>query len=76
MAKGGNGLQFAILEWKGIFRLVSFRYYMLLEAFFFLTRFLFLKVIDFELPITVKLVVVDADPGLRGDTAQGILCLF
>nr|GLL36789.1 uncharacterized protein LOC109182012 [Ipomoea trifida] len=29
------------------------------------------KVIDFELPITVKLTVVDADPGLRGDTAQG-----
>ncbi|KDP21869.1 hypothetical protein JCGZ_00656 [Jatropha curcas] len=29
------------------------------------------KVIDFELPITVKLTVVDADPGLKGDTAQG-----
>nr|GMD39996.1 elongation factor P [Ipomoea batatas]GMD43177.1 elongation factor P [Ipomoea batatas]GMD43260.1 elongation factor P [Ipomoea batatas] len=29
------------------------------------------KVIDFELPITVKLTVVDVDPGLRGDTAQG-----
>ncbi|XP_057971972.1 uncharacterized protein LOC131160368 [Malania oleifera] len=29
------------------------------------------KVIDFELPITVKLTVVDVDPGLKGDTAQG-----
>ncbi|KAJ9179662.1 hypothetical protein P3X46_008008 [Hevea brasiliensis] len=29
------------------------------------------KVIDFELPITVKLTVVGADPGLKGDTAQG-----
>lgn len=29
------------------------------------------KVIDFELPITVKLTVVSADPGLKGDTAQG-----
>ncbi|XP_021893824.1 uncharacterized protein LOC110811594 [Carica papaya] len=29
------------------------------------------KVIDFELPITVQLTVVDVDPGLRGDTAQG-----
>ncbi|KAK8556087.1 hypothetical protein V6N13_070156 [Hibiscus sabdariffa] len=29
------------------------------------------KVIDFELPITVKLTVVDVDPGLKGDTASG-----
>ncbi|KAI4353547.1 hypothetical protein L6164_002488 [Bauhinia variegata] len=29
------------------------------------------KVIDFELPITVKLTVVDVDPGVRGDTVQG-----
>ncbi|WCJ27842.1 Elongation factor P [Euphorbia peplus] len=29
------------------------------------------KVIDFELPTTVQLTVVDADPGLKGDTAQG-----
>ncbi|KAK7294867.1 hypothetical protein RJT34_17764 [Clitoria ternatea] len=29
------------------------------------------KVIDVELPITVKLTVVDVDPGLKGDTAQG-----
>ncbi|KAL1193799.1 hypothetical protein V5N11_031928 [Cardamine amara subsp. amara] len=29
------------------------------------------KVIDFDLPITVKLKIVDVDPGLRGDTAQG-----
>ncbi|KAE8099018.1 hypothetical protein FH972_017035 [Carpinus fangiana] len=29
------------------------------------------KVIDFELPITVKLTVVDVDPGLKGDTTQG-----
>ncbi|XP_028055080.1 uncharacterized protein LOC114259266 isoform X2 [Camellia sinensis] len=29
------------------------------------------KVIDFELPITVKLTVVEVDPGLKGDTAQG-----
>ncbi|KAJ0088710.1 hypothetical protein Patl1_31549 [Pistacia atlantica] len=29
------------------------------------------KVIDFELPITVKLTVADVDPGLKGDTAQG-----
>lgn len=32
---------------------------------------MFLQVIDFELPITVQLTVVDADPGLKGDTAQG-----
>ncbi|KAB5561806.1 hypothetical protein DKX38_006763 [Salix brachista] len=29
------------------------------------------KVIDFELPVTVRLTVVDVDPGLKGDTAQG-----
>lgn len=29
------------------------------------------QVIDFELPITVQLKIVDVDPGLRGDTAQG-----
>ncbi|KAK9289850.1 hypothetical protein L1049_008010 [Liquidambar formosana] len=29
------------------------------------------KVIDFDLPITVQLTVVDVDPGLKGDTAQG-----
>ncbi|OWM81625.1 hypothetical protein CDL15_Pgr007663 [Punica granatum] len=29
------------------------------------------KVIDFELPITVQLTIVDVDPGLKGDTAQG-----
>uniref|UniRef100_A0A2N9HW29 Elongation factor P C-terminal domain-containing protein n=1 Tax=Fagus sylvatica TaxID=28930 RepID=A0A2N9HW29_FAGSY len=29
------------------------------------------KIIDFDLPITVKLTVVDVDPGLKGDTAQG-----
>ncbi|KAJ6765401.1 ELONGATION FACTOR P (EF-P) FAMILY PROTEIN [Salix purpurea] len=29
------------------------------------------KVIDFELPVTVQLSVVDVDPGLKGDTAQG-----
>ncbi|KAF7845223.1 putative serine/threonine-protein kinase PBL1 [Senna tora] len=29
------------------------------------------KVIDLDLPITVKLSVVDVDPGLKGDTAQG-----
>ncbi|KAL8480294.1 hypothetical protein ACS0TY_027002 [Phlomoides rotata] len=29
------------------------------------------KVIDFELPINVKLKVVEVDPGLKGDTAQG-----
>lgn len=29
------------------------------------------RVIDFDLPITVKLTVTDVDPGLRGDTAQG-----
>ncbi|KAL7095115.1 hypothetical protein ACP275_10G004100 [Erythranthe tilingii] len=29
------------------------------------------KVIDFELPITVKLKVAEVDPGLKGDTAQG-----
>ncbi|EEF33677.1 Elongation factor P, putative [Ricinus communis] len=31
------------------------------------------KVIDFELPITVQLTVVDADPGLKGDTAQALI---
>lgn len=34
--------------------------------------FKWLQVIDFDLPITVKLKVVEVDPGLRGDTAQGI----
>ncbi|XP_077217214.1 elongation factor P (EF-P) family protein [Tasmannia lanceolata] len=29
------------------------------------------RIIDFDLPITVQLTVVDVDPGLRGDTAQG-----
>ncbi|PIA32436.1 hypothetical protein AQUCO_04500205v1 [Aquilegia coerulea] len=29
------------------------------------------KVIDFDLPINVKLSVVSVDPGLKGDTAQG-----
>ncbi|XP_059668141.1 uncharacterized protein LOC132313408 [Cornus florida] len=29
------------------------------------------KVIDFELPINVKLKVVEVDPGLKGDTVQG-----
>ncbi|XP_042435445.1 elongation factor P-like [Zingiber officinale] len=29
------------------------------------------RVIDFELPIIVKLTVVDVDPGLKGDTVQG-----
>lgn len=34
-----------------------------------------LQVIDFELPITVRLKVVDVDPGLRGDTVQGsVIC--
>lgn len=37
---------------------------------------MFLQVIDLELPITVKLSVVDVDPGLRGDTAQGDAILF
>ena len=31
----------------------------------------FFQVIDIDLPITVKLTVVDVDPGLKGDTAQG-----
>lgn len=29
------------------------------------------RIIDFELPITVKLTVVEVDPGVKGDTAQG-----
>lgn len=29
------------------------------------------KIIDFEVPITVQLTVVDVDPGLKGDTASG-----
>ncbi|XP_061349917.1 uncharacterized protein LOC133295133 [Gastrolobium bilobum] len=29
------------------------------------------KVIDIDLPVTVKLKVVDVDPGLKGDTTQG-----
>ena len=32
-----------------------------------------MQVIDFELPTTVKLAVVDVNPGLRGDTVQGII---
>ncbi|KAF8042187.1 hypothetical protein BT93_A0722 [Corymbia citriodora subsp. variegata] len=35
-------------------------------------QFVFMDlVIDFDVPITVKLKVVDVDPGLKGDTAQG-----
>lgn len=34
------------------------------------------QVIDLDLPITVKLSVVDVDPGLKGDTAQGDAILF
>ncbi|XP_022733820.1 uncharacterized protein LOC111287488 isoform X2 [Durio zibethinus] len=34
------------------------------------------KVIDFELPITVQLAVVDVDPGLKGDTVSGkMVCM-
>ncbi|MCL7026020.1 hypothetical protein MKW94_001940 [Papaver nudicaule] len=29
------------------------------------------KCIDFELPITVKMTIIQTDPGLKGDTAQG-----
>lgn len=29
------------------------------------------QIIDFELPITVQLTVVDVDPGARGSTIQG-----
>ncbi|GLT41739.1 hypothetical protein SLA2020_157820 [Shorea laevis] len=29
------------------------------------------KIIDFDLPITVQLTVVDVDPGVKGDTASG-----
>lgn len=37
---------------------------------------IWLQVIDFDLPINVKLKVVEVDPGLRGDTAQGSgICL-
>ena len=39
---------------------------------FILTRVLSsLQVIDFELPIQVKVTVVESDPGVKGDTAQG-----
>lgn len=34
------------------------------------------QVIDFELPITVQLKIVDVDPGLRGDTAQGTYMIW
>jgi len=30
-----------------------------------------LQAIDLELPIIVKLTVVDTEPGIRGDTVQG-----
>jgi hypothetical protein len=33
----------------------------------------YLQVIDVELPITVIVKVVQTDPGLKGDTAQGML---
>ncbi|KAL4587213.1 hypothetical protein LXL04_000080 [Taraxacum kok-saghyz] len=29
------------------------------------------KVIDFELPIQVKVTIIESDPGVKGDTAQG-----
>lgn len=31
----------------------------------------YLQPIDLELPIIVKLKVVDTEPGIKGDTAQG-----
>ena len=31
----------------------------------------YLQAIDLELPLIVKLIVVDTDPGVKGDTAQG-----
>lgn len=40
----------------------------------FASVLIFCKVIDFDLPNTVTLKVVDVDPGLRGDTAQGNKC--
>lgn len=39
-------------------------------------HFIFFQVIDVDLPITVKLTVVDVDPGVKGDTAQGDTILF
>ncbi|KAH9673365.1 elongation factor P [Citrus sinensis] len=35
-----------------------------------------ITIIDFEVPITVQLTVVDVDPGLKGDTASGIVILL
>lgn len=32
---------------------------------------IYLQLFDVEIPITVKLTVVNVDPGLKGDTAQG-----
>lgn len=69
MAKGGNGLYCALLEWTGIFRIFFAN-----SLFFFFVCLKvqqILQVIDFDLPITVQLTVVDVDPGLKGDTAQG-----
>lgn len=38
---------------------------------------IWVQVIDFDLPINVKLKVVEVDPGLKGDTAQGtVICLL
>jgi len=50
----------------------SYYYYSCLTV----CHLIFFQVIDVDLPITVKLTVVDVDPGLKGDTAQGDTILF
>ena len=75
-----EGMDCNLLFWKGkvIWTLDITSYYLICEmeilviiASQLVNVALFNQVIDFELPITVKLTVVDVDPGVRGDTAQG-----
>lgn len=48
--------------------MISFLIYFIVKVSI---RVCWLQVIDFEVPITVQLTVVDVDPGVRGNTVQG-----
>lgn len=73
MAERRNGMQSIILERQGTHFSFSANSFTELTSSDAISGFCldFCKVIDFELPNTVQLKVVDVDPGLRGDTAQG-----
>lgn len=64
-------MHFALLERQGTHTHLSLSLYTVHRIKLTCFCLDFCKVIDFDLPITVKLKIVDVDPGLRGDTAQG-----